>query len=338
MILDGSYADDLPCGHPLPVAPSITIDAGLAATYQAITGDPLRLSLSAVDSTAVTGRAPRLANPGLALQVAIGQSTVATRRVIANLFYRDVALHRQVYLGDTLTTTVTPTAVELTRRGPRRQRAKVLLQIETIDQHKQIVAQFERLALLPCRNPDSLEERGAVGGPTVDRPLSDYRPFVPTGWDLSGFPGTYTGIDGLPDPLPDTVSCALELVRLTQNQAAAHRDPTAGIEGSRLVYGGHAIGLAQASLARVVPGLVTVLGWRACDHLAPVFEGDVLDFRIEHLDQVDLDDATAIVGFRVLASARGRPASGEDADQIDVLDWRPVVLVTTSNTTTGAAQ
>jgi 2-methylfumaryl-CoA hydratase len=299
-------------------------------------GDPLRLASSAVDATAVTGREQRLVNPGLALQVAIGQSTVATGRVIANLFYRDVALHRQVHLGDTLTTTVTPTSVELTRPSRRGRRAKVLLHIETIDQEKRIVARFERLALLPCRDPDGLTARGEVGGPTIDRPLSDYRSFVPADWDLSGLPDAYPGIgDGLTDPLADTVSSALELVRLTQNQAAAHRDPARGIEGRRLVYGGHAIGLAQASLARVIPGLATVLGWRACDHLAPVFEGDVLDFHVEQLDQLDLDDSTAIVGFRVV---RRRSAPDEPVARVDVLDWRPVVLAKTdSSNATGAA-
>ncbi|TDD03333.1 acyl dehydratase [Saccharopolyspora terrae] len=328
MSLDGPFADDFTLGVSLPAAPSITIDSGLAAGYQAITGDPLRLPLSAVDSTAVTGGDARLANPGLVLQVAIGQSTVATRRVIANLFYRDVALHRQVHIGDTITTTVTPVAVKLTRPGSRARRAKVLLRIETVDQQQRLVARFERLALLPCRDPDGVDERGEIGGPTLDRPLDDYLPFVPSDWKLGVFPGHYTGIgDSVADPLADTVSGALELVRLTQNQAAAHRDPTRGQDGSRLVYGGHAIGLAQASLARTARGVATVVGWRSCDHLAPVFEGDVLDFHVKELDRVQLDDAAALVGFRVVAAAR---------DRTEVLDWRPVALVNTDSNTSGA--
>lgn len=335
---EGPYADDLVIGVPLPVAPSITIDSGLTAAYQAICGDSLRLPLSRPDSSRVTNRAEVLVNPALALQVAIGQSTVATRLVIANLFYRDVALLRQVFVGDTLTTTVTPIALQLTRPSARGRRAKVALRIETVDQDGQPILRFERVALLPCRDADVLAEHGQVGTADPDRALSDYLQHVP-GWDLSAFP-----TQGLPpsrrwdDPLAETVSSALELVRLTQNLAAAHRDARRGQAGKRLVYGGHAIGLAQASLSRACPGLVTILGWRACDHVAPVCEGDVLDFRVEVIDRLDLEpgtphDRAAVVGFRVIATSRppidaaGADGSTEAATGSVVLDWTPVALV-----------
>ncbi|GAB3201553.1 MaoC family dehydratase [Nocardioides hungaricus] len=330
MRLDGPLADDFTIGQPLEVAPSITIDEGLAAAYQGITGDSMRLPLSAVDSAAVTARLRRLANPGLVLQVAIGQSTVATRRVIANLFYRDVALHRQVHLGDTLTTRVTPAALELTKAGPRARRGKVLLRMETVDQDDRTVAQFSRLALIPCRDPDQVVEAGTVGAAEADRPLWEYLRFVPSSWDFSLFPTTYPGRNGATrDPLSDTVSSALELVRLTQNQAAAHRDSGLGIDGRRLVYGGHAIGLAQASLARLVPGLITVLGWRSCDHLSPVFEGDTLDFSVEEVDRHPVDEHASVIGFQVVVAARASTANAR-ALPADVLDWRPVVLVKTA--------
>ncbi len=44
----------------------------------------------------------------------------------------------------------------------------------------------------------------------------------------------------------------------------------------RLVYGGHTIGLALAQATRLLPNLVTVLGWQSCDHTGPVHEGDTL--------------------------------------------------------------
>ena len=72
------------------------------------------------------------------------------------------------------------------------------------------------------------------------------------------------------------MSCASELVRLSLNVAAAHSDPGSTGSGRRLVYGGHTIGLALAHVTRALPNLVTVVGWRSCDHLNPVFEGDVL--------------------------------------------------------------
>jgi hypothetical protein len=40
------FADDLDVGRPLSVAPDITIDGGVAALYQAISGDGLALALS----------------------------------------------------------------------------------------------------------------------------------------------------------------------------------------------------------------------------------------------------------------------------------------------------
>jgi 2-methylfumaryl-CoA hydratase len=322
--MKGPYADDLTLGTPLPAAPAITITEGLTAAYQAVTGDGLRLPLSSPLTVEVTGRTEPLVNPALALQVAIGQSTVATRLVVANLFYRDVALLRQVHVGDTLSTTVTPIALELTRPGPRQRRAKVALRIETMDQDGYAVCRFERVALLPCRVAASVTTFGSVGRADSDRSLADFRGYVPGTWSVRAFPAT-----GLPpaqswrDPLPDVVTSGLELVRLTQNLAAAHRDPAAGQDGRRLVYGGHTVGLAQASLSRACPGLITVLGWRSCDHVAPVFENDVLDFEVTTLDRLDLDHG-ALVGFRVNATAR---RDGQDDDSLTVLDWKPVALV-----------
>ena len=81
----------------------------------------------------------------------------------------------------------------------------------------------------------------------------------------------------------DVVDSAPALARLTANVAMAHLDATSTGDGRRLVYGGHAIGLAAAQATRALPALVTILGWHACDHTAPVFAGgeevDVLDWR-----------------------------------------------------------
>ena len=64
----------------------------------------------------------------------------------------------------------------------------------------------------------------------------------------------------------DVVNSAPELARLTLNIAATHHDWRVG--GQRLVYGGHTIGLALAQATRLLPSLVTVLGWQSCDHTA----------------------------------------------------------------------
>lgn len=327
MTLEGPYADDLTPGESLSLAASITIDAGLAAAYQAITGDGLRLSLSAPDSKRFTGEDRPLVNPALVLQVAIGQSTVATRLVIANLFYRNVALLQQVHVGETLTTKVTPVALALTRPSSRGRRAKVLLRIETVNQDGTPICNFERVALLPCRDASGMVEHGSVGTAEPDRSLASFLPHVPRSWRLEAFPAAgATDTPEWDDPLSDTVSSALELVRLTQNVAAAHRDAARGQRGRRLVYGGHAIGLAQASLSRACPGLVTILGWRACDHAGPVFEGDVLDFVVKVVDRLEIDETSELVGFRIVVRARRDGDESGETNPI-VLDWTPVALV-----------
>ena len=84
----GPYFDDLTVGQVFDSAPSMTLTAGTAAVHQSILGDPMRLPLDAALTQAVTGASAALAHPALVSDVAIGQSTLATQRVKANLFYR----------------------------------------------------------------------------------------------------------------------------------------------------------------------------------------------------------------------------------------------------------
>src|SRR5690349_25071323 len=88
----GPFFDDLHVGQVFDTAPSMTLTSGAAATHQAILGDRMRLPLDAELSAAVTGGA--LAHPALVCDVAIGQSTLVTQRVMANLFYRGLVFHR----------------------------------------------------------------------------------------------------------------------------------------------------------------------------------------------------------------------------------------------------
>jgi acyl dehydratase len=116
----------------------------------------------------------------------------------------------------------------------------------------------------------------------------------------------------------DVVSSAPELARLTLNIAAVHHDSRVG--GERLVYGGHTIGLALAQASRLLPNLVTVLGWESCDHTGPVREGDTLVSEL-HVEGADpLPAGGGILRLRSLVKAVGEEAVGE-ADR-PVLDWR----------------
>ena len=322
MTLPPPFAEDLVLDRPLEPAPSLTLDEGVAASYLAITGDPLPLALSAPLSRAVTGQEARLANPALVFSVAIGQSTVATRRVIANLNYRDVVLARQVHLGETISTTVRPVAAEWT--SSRAERAKVLLDISVRTDGGDDVAHFQRLALLPVFNPDAFVERAVPALP--EQPgLESFLGAVPA-WNGAAHSSRFSLTVGasFTDALCDTVSSARELVRLTLNVAAAHRDARAGIEGVRLAYGGHTVALGQASLSRGIEGLLTVVAWRSCDHLGPVFENDLLQTTTTILAVHPAGAGLALVDARVTVAALRSGVTSE------VLDWRPVLLVATA--------
>lgn len=322
--LDGPYFDDLRVGRVLDRAPAITIGPGETALYQSICGDPYALALSAPLATAVVGGAGAIVNPALVLHVAIGQSTVATRRVIANLFYRDVVVRRAVRVGETLTTTVEIRGMRETARKPDRpRRGMALLGIRTESDLGDVVCDFERCALLPFRDEGAhVAATDDLRGPDGTADLDAFAAYASTAWDFSplGAPVPWATGETREDPLRDTVTQATALVRLTQNLAAAHRDARLGQRGRRLVYGGHTIGLAQASLLRLVPNTATVVGWHSCDHTGPVFEDDVLAVRAT-LEATRPHGPGRLLAFDVLVHATGEG----DAEPRAVLDWRPVL-------------
>ena len=319
---DGPYFEDLTVGEPLVPAPAITIGSGDLAVYQSIVGDPLAIALSEPLAQRVTGIEGRIVNPAFVMHVSIGQSTVATRRVVANLFYRGVALRRTVRVGDTLSTTVVVRGLkENTPRPDRPPRGMALLGIRTVDQDDRLVVEYERCAMVNARDRTPTGHADDLGPAETPLDLAASLPLAPADWDLAPLPAA----DAWPvgetrrDPLRDTVSSAIELARLTQNLAPVHRDATLGQGGRRLVYGGHTIGLAQASLARLLPSLATVVAWHSCDHLQPVYEGDLLEFRATLLDEA------AVPNGRLRAFSV-RAATERGGEAVDVLDWQPVVF------------
>ena len=320
----GPYFDDLAVGDVFDWAPAMTLSAGMAAAHQAIVGDRLRLSLDGDLCAAVTGAPGPLAHPALVCDVAIGQSTLATQRVKANLFYRGLSFHRFPVIGDSLYTRTE--VVGLRANSPKPGRAPTgmaALRMITIDQADRLVLDFYRCAMLPAgpeHNPDQApgDDLSAVG---ADVPGPAHDPTAP--WDADAFrnkvPGPHfdPGLAGaVRRSTGDVVSGAPELARLTLNIAATHHDSRVG--GSRLVYGGHTIGLALAQASRLLPNLVTVLGWQSCDHTGPVREGDTLYSEL-HVETARPTDQGGVLGLRSLVYAAGDTAGGPDRP---VLDWR----------------
>ena len=128
----------------------MTLTPGLAAVHQSILGDRLRLPLDAELSAAVTGLTAPLAHPGLVCDVAIGQSTLATQHVKANLFYRGLMFYRFPAIGDTLFTRTEVVGLKKNSAKPgRAPTGLVALRMTTIDQADRLVLDFYRCAMLP---------------------------------------------------------------------------------------------------------------------------------------------------------------------------------------------
>ncbi len=328
-ITEGPYFEDLRVGQVFDGAPAMTLTDGRAAGHQAITGARLRLPLDGELSRRVTGSAAPVAHPALVWDVAIGQSTLVTQHVVANLFYRGLVFHRAPRIGDTLHTHTTVTALRQNRLRPRRSATGLaVLRITTGDQEGRPVLDFRRCAMLPLRDPevntghrDDLYAGGADPGVSLSAAVH--------GWALDAFRDAVPGphADGVHTGAVwevgsgDVVSSAPELARLTLNIAAVHHD--AGTAGHRLVYGGHTIGLALSQATRALPNLVTVTGWHGCDHTGPVREGDTLTSRVEvqHVEPLP-GDVGALAHLRSTVRAGSGPAAPRD-----VLDWRYVAVL-----------
>ena len=99
--------------------------------------------------------------------VAIGQSTVVTQHVRANLFYRGLRFHRQPFLGDTLHTVTTVEALKENRRRPDREPTGLaVLHIDTTDQDGRTVLDFRRCAMLPLTHGAEPTGHATISGPS----------------------------------------------------------------------------------------------------------------------------------------------------------------------------
>ncbi|MGI9600574.1 MAG: hypothetical protein ACR2QE_01725 [Acidimicrobiales bacterium] len=320
--LDGPFYGDLAPGDELPRQPGVTIDSGMCAYYQATVGERLPLSLDRRLSSSVTGDDRALVSPGLLMQLSIGLSTTVSRRAIANLFYRGIRVHRPVFEGQTLETVVKVIGCQDGSVRPDRPgRGKVLVDIVTTADGEEAVT-YERCPMLPVGDNELPGYDDELGGGDSQLDLASFTDLAACRWPLSqlGEPTAWEKGTTVPDPMLDIVDHATGLVRLTHNLAFVHRNAAHSPYPERLVYGGHVVGLAQASLSRVVNGMATVVAWHECAHTGPAFEGDLLSFRHTLVDELAVDDG------RLLAIRVEGFAHRDGEDPVSVLDWTPVVL------------
>lgn len=314
----GPFYEDFRVGATLPPLPSVTLTDADNAMYRAVTGDQHALAADAGRYRTVSGSGGALANPGIVMHYSIGQTTMATRQAIANLYYRSVRVLRPVELGQTLTTVTTVLGLKDSAPKGDQYRGKVWLGIVTSSEDGPVV-EYERCALVRGNGPARPGHDDDIPGPSDPSPLAELVGGVPA-WDLSSLPASDWEVgETKVDPLRDHVDLAAPFARLTFNQAAVHRDVTMTANGRRLVYGGHVQGLAQASLTRMLPGLATVQAWDGCDHVGPAYEGDLIEF-----GHTLVESAPAGSGRLLRFETTGTPIAPDGTRGADILRWTPI--------------
>jgi acyl dehydratase len=321
-VVRGPSFEDLTPGQVFDTAPPVTLTDGLAAAHSAIVGERSALALSRPLAREVLGGGP-VAPASLVWNVSIGQSTLATQRVVANLYYRGLILRRQPEIGSTLRTSARVVGLKQNKPRPGRVATGLAaLRITTTDAGGEVVLDYHRCAMIPLRD-QSLATGWRDDLTAGERQLTDDELLpLTSGWVLTApalavpSAGTVFRVEGR-----DVVSSGPELARLTLNIATVHHDAVAA-GGRRLVYGGHTIALALAQATRAIPNLLTVLAWQSCDHLGPVHEGDLLASTVEVEKVTPLPRGGAHLWLRSLVTAFD-PETGTDSS---VLDWRFVAV------------
>lgn len=339
VLVEGPYFEDFNVGDDYSDVPGVTITEGYAAIHQAVFGDRLKLPLDYDLSKKVTGVDRGLVNPSLVTNIAIGQSTLASQRVVGNLFYRGLCFQEPVFIGDTLKTATKVVALKQNKPKPNRAATgMVALEMHVRNQRGETVLLFWRCPMIPCRDPDANTGRDDDFS-LMPETIKDLEKFVPH-WDLAEFRRHCHGSHG--DVLEvgqafkvdsrDTVTLAPEIVRLTLNMAMTHTDASRSVYGKRLVYGGHTISIAASQLTRALPNLVTPLAWYSCEHTAPVFEGDILQSSL-YVESVKALKSGHLVDLKVeVVALRGDEVGNTDTDtdksaeEVKVLVWRLAAL------------
>jgi acyl dehydratase len=328
VVVGGPWFEEFERGQVFVDAPGLTLTAGHAALHQALAGDRLRLALDAALCREVTGHDRPLVHPNLVCDVAIGQSTGPSQRVHGNLFYRGLVLARPVFVGETLRTRTEIVGLKQNRRRPGGPATGlVAMRVRTTDEHGAPVLDFWRCPMIPLRDamaetghsddfadiPRDLDHTRLAGALPADWRLDRLRAAVPGPYHGQLEPGQTFAIEA-----GETVTGAPELARLTLNVAMAHTDATGSAHGRRLVYGGHTISVAAAHATRAIPAIATIVAWRSCEHVGPVFEGDVLRTELSVEDR----SPGGVAELRARVSSV-RPGS----EPAPVLDWSFVAVV-----------
>lgn len=328
------YFEDFFVGQDFSDVPSVTVTEGLTAWHQSLFGDRNRLTLDQTLCEAVTNEPRMLVNPALVCNLAIGQSTIPSQRVLGNLFYRGLQLLAPVFINDTLTTRTQVIGLKQNTIKPGRAASgMVALEIQVENQNGETVLHFWRCPMIPCRDPEAdtghNDDFAIMPEEISDDQLLAHVP----DWNFAAYRARYPSASTpllaeqtLVVEAADTVTSAPELVRMTLNLAMTHTDATRSVYGRRLVYGGHTIAIASKQMAMALPHIIQILAWYRCDHVGPVFEGDMLSSSIKINKIIKVKDAT-IAKLVVEVFAKRGPEAPSELKDAQVLHWSLAVLL-----------
>lgn len=318
-------------------SPSVTITPGHIILHQSLFGDRLRLPLDQELCKKVTGRDVLLVNPHLFFNIAAGLTTYASQNVKGNLFFRGLVFKKPAFVGDTITTTTQVIALRQNKiKAGRPATGMVVLEMRMVNQKDEELMHFWRCPMIACRDPQ-VETGHADSFDMIpaEVELSAFQEAVPQSWHLQAFREAAQGnhfAQVESDTLyqiqcRDTVTNAPELARATLNMAMVHIDANASHYRKRLVYGGHTIAMTAAQIVRALPNIVTIIGWRSCDHTAPVFENDVLRTEVTILEKHPLENGSGLIELHAEVYANREEHLGDLSQELKVLDWKLVVLM-----------
>ena len=322
----GPMYEDFRVGATLPPLPSITLTEADNAVYRAITGDQHLLAADTTMYRAAASSTGGLANPGLVMQYSIGQTTMATRQAIANLYYRSVRVLRPVEIGQTLSHDDDRSRLEgLGTEGrsvPRQGVARHHARARPTSAPSSSTSVARSSADAGPGQPGHADDIPGPSDPTSARTIS---PALVPPWDLSGLPHhrLARSDDTRVDPLRDHIDLAAPLARLTFNQAAVHRDHTLDGRRStarvRRARAGSRPGVADAHAARARHGRrVGRLrphrpGVRRRPARVPSPTGRQVAVGSGHLTRFE------VIGTKLADAVDG------DVDPVDILRWTPMV-------------
>ncbi len=328
-LVGGPWFEDFEVGDRFDDVPAVTVTEAHTVAYQALFGDRARLPLDYELAERVTG-CRGLVNNSLVGNIAIGLSTVPSQRVLGNLFYRGLVFRQPVFVGDTLRATTEVVGLRQNRIRPGRAASGMAaLAIEVVNQRDEQVMSFARCPMIPCRDPDADTGRADSFDSIAEGFDPDVlRSSIPD-WDLDAFRAVVRGSffndlrEGAAYTIEarDTVTSAPELVRLTLNLAMTHTDVTRSAYDQRLVYGGHTISMAAAQLTRAFPNVLSILGWHRCEHVGPVFEGDILATEVAVSSLEPLASGGGLAHLNVGVEAERSAGAPEPGSRVKVLDW-----------------